>query len=300
MPARFPVPLFEHATDSLPLPMGTPPTDTLAAVGVVSDSLATDSVVADSAGAAATHADTIPSLFDVVATGLVADPAPYHVGDDYLVSSLLMGGLLLAILGLAISWRFVANQARNFFYLENERTTPVPDTAGELTGQGVLVVFEALLLGIAFYCYSVKGRGADYWVLSRHTLLGVYLLSIVAYFLFKIAAYQFVNWVFFDVKKNEQWNKSLLFLTAMEGVAMAPVVMMMLYGGLPLQISLIALLCVAFLVKMLTFYKCYLIFFRRFGAFLQNILYFCALELTPLVVLFGLMEAFNNNLEINF
>ena len=300
MPARFPLTFFEHAADSLSLSVGAPSTDTLAAVEAVSDSLAGDSIVADSAAAAATHAAAIPSVFDTVATGMLADPAPYHVGDDYLVSSLLMGGLLLAIIGLAFSWRFVAGQVKNFFYLENERTTPVPDTVGELVGQGVLVVFEALLLGIAFYCYSVKGRGVDYWVLSRHTLLGTYLLSVVAYFLFKAVAYQFVNWVFFDVKKIEQWNKSLLFLTAMEGMVMGPVVMMMLYGGLPLKISLAILLCVAFLVKILTFYKGYLIFFRRMGAFLQNILYFCALELTPLAVLLGLMEAYNNNLEINF
>lgn len=295
MPSRYLLPVFKHATDSFLLPMGAPSADTLAAGEVVPDS-----VVADSAASAASHADTIPSLFDGVPTGMLADPAPYHVGDDNLVSMLLMGGLLLAVLGLGFSWRFVAAQVRNFFYLENERTTPVPDTAGELTGQGVLVAFEALLLSIAFYCYAVKGRGTDYWVLSKHTLLGTYLLSIVAYFLFKTVAYQFVNWVFFDVKKIEQWNKSLLFLTAMEGVVMAPVVMMMLYGGLPLKMSLMALLCVAFFVKILTFYKCYLIFFRRMGAFLQNILYFCALELTPMAVLLGLMEAYNNNLEINF
>ena len=300
MPSRFLFPVFQNAADSLPLPMVMPSADTLTAVEVVSDSLVSDSVVTDSAATVAAHADTIPSLFNNVATGMLSDPAPYHVGDDHLISALLMGGLLLAILGLAFSWRFVAGQVRNFFYLENERTTPVPDTVGELVGQGVLVVFEALLFGIAFYCYSVKGRGADYWVLSRHTLLGTYLLSVVAYFLFKTVAYQFVNWVFFDVKKIEQWNKSLLFLTAMEGVAMAPVVMMMLYGGLSLKISLIVLLCVAFLVKILTFYKSYLIFFRRMGAFLQNILYFCALELTPLAVLLGLMEVYNNNLEINF
>lgn len=300
MPSRFLLPIYEHAADSFLLSVGAPSVDTLAAVGGVPDSLSTDSVLVDSAATAATHADSIPSLLNTVPTGMLADPAPYHIGDDHLVSALLMGGLLLAILGLAFSWRFVAAQVRNFFYLENERTTPVPDTVSELTGQGVLVAFEALLLGIAFYCYAVKGRGTDYWVLSKHTLLGTYLLCIVAYFLFKAVAYQFVNWVFFDVKKIEQWNKSLLFITAMEGVIMTPVVMMMLYGGLPLKISLIILLCVAFFVKMLSFYKCYLIFFRRMGAILQNILYFCALELTPLAVLFGLMEAYNNNLEINF
>jgi hypothetical protein len=86
----------------------------------------------------------------------------------------------------------------------------------------------------------------------------------------------------------------------MEGVVLAPIVMLMVYGDVSLQILLLALIIVVLIVKILTFYKCYLIFFRRFGAFLQIILYFCALEMIPLVVLLGLMETFNNNLEINF
>lgn len=46
-------------------------------------------------------------------------------------------------------------------------------------------------------------------------------------------------------------------------------------------------LAVVFLVKLLSFYKCYVIFFRQNGIFLQIILYFCALEIVPLATLWG-------------
>ncbi len=53
-------------------------------------------------------------------------------------------------------------------------------------------------------------------------------------------------------------------------------------------------------VKMLAFYKSYSIFFKRMGASLQIILYFCALELMPLMVLWGVLFITDNYLIINF
>ena len=86
----------------------------------------------------------------------------------------------------------------------------------------------------------------------------------------------------------------------MEGVLLSPFVLLHVFGSLSLQITLIGVASVVILAKILTFYKCYLIFFQRFGAILQIFLYFCALEMIPLVGLVGLLETFNEFLEINF
>ena len=86
----------------------------------------------------------------------------------------------------------------------------------------------------------------------------------------------------------------------MEGLLLAPFVLLHVFGGLSLQIALIGVASVIFLAKILTFYKCYLIFFQRLGAIMQIFLYFCALEMIPLVVLVGLLETFNEYLKINF
>ena len=231
---------------------------------------------------------------------MLAEPAPYVVRGDNLVSMMLIGGVVVALVALALSSRFVMRMTKNFFFAENERTTTVPDTASELRNQGVLVAFTAVLLAIIAYCYSVVWGGNEFLVKSRHWMLWVYLAAIVIYFLVKTVLYQFVNWVFFDRKKIEQWNKSMLFLTAMEGVLLTPVVLLLVYGDISMGKMLFIVLIVAFLVKMCTFYKCYLIFFRRIGAVLQIFLYFCALEMIPLVVTVGLLETFNHNLKINF
>lgn len=228
-----------------------------------------------------------------------ADPVPYRPGADNLVASVIMVGCLVAILALARSLRFVMKMGKNFFFAENERTTAVPDTASELRGQGWLVLFTSLMLAMAYYVWSVASDDGVTF-LSRHGLLLIYLASVIGYFLFKAGIYQWINWVFFDGKKNEQWNKSILFITAMEGVLLAPFVLLHVFGGLSLQFALIGVASVIFLAKILTFYKCYLIFFQRLGAIMQIFLYFCALEMIPLVVLVGLLEIFNEYLKINF
>ena len=50
----------------------------------------------------------------------------------------------------------------------------------------------------------------------------------------------------------------------------------------------------------MSFYKTYIIFFRRFGAVLQIILYFCALEMIPLAALGGILVLIRDYLQINF
>ena len=228
-----------------------------------------------------------------------ADPVPYRTGADNLVASMLVVGCLVAILALARSMRFVMKMCKNMFFTENERTTTVPDTAAELRGQGWLVLFTSLLLAVTYYSYALSAaKGVTF--MPRHGLLFVYIAAVIGYFLFKTAIYQFVNWVFFDGKKNEQWNKSVLFITAMEGVLLSPFVLLHVFGSLSLQITLIGVASVVILAKILTFYKCYLIFFQRLGAIMQIFLYFCALEMIPLVVLVGLLEIFNEYLKINF
>ena len=54
------------------------------------------------------------------------------------------------------------------------------------------------------------------------------------------------------------------------------------------------------LVKILTFYRCSIIFFRQNVLYLQIILYFCTLEIVPLIALWGGLSVIVNALKINF
>ena len=281
--------------------------DSLASDSLVADSLASDSLATDSLSRDSLSRDSVSHglsakwlLSEQEPVGVMSEPAPYNSGSDGLVSVLVFVGLVAAILSLAVSQNFIGRQIKNFFYLENDRTTSVPDTASEIGGQIVLVLFCCILIAVGCYHLSTLGYDNMLWEVPTSALLGLYLVVVVGYFSFKALLYQFVNWVFFDVKKIEQWNKSQLFVTAMLGLAFAPILLLMVYGNVSPQIMLIVALVVAVLAKILTFYKCYLIFFGRIGAFLQIFLYFCALELVPLMGFAAMAVALNNNLKINF
>lgn len=232
--------------------------------------------------------------------GLMGTPAHYKVGTDDVLSVSVVIMVLVAILALSSSMGFVVRQGRNFFFRENDRTTTVPDTNKEIWSQVALVGFTTVMFALFYYAYTMWVNDGAMMLVSRYQWLAWCLLVFVLYQLAKMALYQWVNWVFFDGKEIEQWNKAMLFVTALEGCVATPVILLFIYGQMPLLMALSGVLIVIFLCKIFTFYKCYLIFFKRIGAFLQIFLYFCALELIPLAVLVGVLEVCKGNLIINF
>ena len=64
--------------------------------------------------------------------GVAGDPVPYSVASDNLVTGLLLGTFILAMLALAKSREFIIRQAKNFFYVQRANTTEITETSGEL------------------------------------------------------------------------------------------------------------------------------------------------------------------------
>jgi hypothetical protein len=106
--------------------------------------------------------------------------------------------------------------------------------------------------------------------------------------------------VFFDSKRNTLWLKTELFITAIEGIALYPVVLLLVYFDMETKNVITYLIIVLILVKILTFYKCFVIFFRRIGVYLQIFLYFCTLEIVPLLALAGGIKLLIDVLKITF
>ena len=94
--------------------------------------------------------------------------------------------------------------------------------------------------------------------------------------------------------------KVRLFLVSMEGVALFPIVMLLSYFDVSMKSAVIYAIVVILLVKLLTLYKAYAIFFRQTRSFVQIILYFCALEIIPMLALWGVFGLANNHFKVNF
>ena len=231
--------------------------------------------------------------------GVAGDPVPYTIAGDNFISSLLLGCFVVAMFTMARTRAFIIRQIKGFYYLSNTNTKTQTETSGEVWFQLFMGLQTCLLFAIVYFFY-IRDKIGDSFIISQYQIVFVFTGLFICYFLCKAYLYWLTGWVFYDKKKNLQWQKTFLFLSSAEGTLMFPVVMLLTYFNLSMSSVFVYALFVIFFVKFLSFYRLYVIFFRRNGIFLQIILYFCALEIVPLCVLWGILLVVNNYLKVNF
>lgn len=233
--------------------------------------------------------------------GMAGDPVPYTLRGDNVLTILLLSCFLIGLVSFSKSWRFIVRQAKRFLYVpQSEHNTSEHETSEELRFQFFLVIQTGLLLALLQYFYTQQYIGTTFILSSQYQLIAIFFGLNLAYFVLKGVVYHLVNTVFFGIRKSGEWLKSFLFITGIEGVSLLPIVLLQVYFNLSMQNVLVYFIIILIFVKILTFYKAYLIFFRRGTAFLQIFLYFCALEVVPLAALGGVLVAIGNFLKINY
>ena len=222
--------------------------------------------------------------------GVPGDPIPYTVRNDNLITSLLLICFIVAVIAFGNVRQFIRRQVKFFFSAPTESVVEESETVNELYFQLLLVFITSLLIALLFYFYTLNFIGNTFVLRSQYTLISIYLGITIAYFLLKMGYYAMVNLVFFGSKKNKQWIKTWLFIVSVEG------------GYFEMDVNWMAFYVIlsCIIVKLLTIYKVYMIFFRRNVVRLQIFLYFCTLEIVPLLTFWGALVLTANSLKINF
>ena len=232
--------------------------------------------------------------------GVAGDPVPYRVHNDNVITSLLLACFLVSIYLFANARQFFIKEAKNFFYTPREDRTDFSETGNELRYQVFLVGITSLLISLLFYFHTLYYIGETFILQSQYTLIAIYFVIVIIYVGVKMGLYTFVNLVFFNGKRNQQWLKSFLFIITLEGVLLFPAVLLGGYYEMDIHnVTTYVIISILF-VKLLTIYKCFIIFFRPNVVSLQIILYFCTLEIVPVLALWGVLVMTANNLKINF
>ncbi len=232
--------------------------------------------------------------------GVAGDPIPYRVHNDNVITSLLLACFLVSVYVFANARQIFVREAKNFFHTPREERTDFSETGNELRYQAFLVGITSLLISLLFYFFTLNYIGETFILQSQYTLIAIYLAIVVAYIWVKMGLYTIVNLVFFNGKRNQQWLKSFLFIISMEGVLLFPAVLLGGYFEMDIHNVTIYVIISILFVKLLTIYKCFIIFFRRNVVSLQIFLYFCTFEIVPLLALWGVLVMTANNLKINF
>ena len=253
--------------------------------------------------------------------GIAGDPIPYLVSNDSVMTGVLLAFVILTILVVSRSMRFIAYQFKNFMYPGHSyESIEYKETAGEVNYQFFLCFQTVVLFSLSCY-YCLVDSTTETYVVDTYQLLGLFFLSVFGIFVLKELFYVWANWTFFSSHQIGESVRTRLFLTSFEGVLLLPIVLLYTFFGLPANILLIstalAILLYTFFglpanillistalailfVKILSFYKVYRIFFQRKAYFLQFFLYFCTLEIVPLAILAGVLMLIGKLLKITY
>ncbi len=232
--------------------------------------------------------------------GTAGDPVPYSIARDNIITLLLTCCFVLAAIAFSKSRRFMARQMREFFRPPRRKgVTEMTETSGEIRFQFFLILQTCLLEGLIYFLH-VSEHVTDTFTVDQYRVIGLYALAFAGYTALKLAAYWGTGLVFFDRKSTVAWLKSALFLMATQGVALYPWVILQAYFGASSAVTLAGTAAVLAAFKILAFYKTYAIFFRNGRRYLQNILYFCTLEIMPLLTQWGVLATMSSYLKVNF
>ena len=209
----------------------------------------------------------------------------------------MLACFLLALFASAQSHRFIVRQAKNFFSAPRREFSDITETSNELHFQ-LFLALQTCLLGALIYFFLWHGGDTSVNFSDKYKEIGIYTGIVAVYFIVKLLLYWITGWVFFDIRKTEQWTKAYLFLVSSEGVLLLPAVMLCTYFKTNSQNLLIYVFAVVGIVKLLTLYRTTVIFFRKKNVYLQNILYFCALEVVPACILAGILLLTSNYLRL--
>jgi hypothetical protein len=197
------------------------------------------------------------------------------------------------------SQNFILRQIKDFFYLQKGEHS-VEETGDEINFQVIFSIITCFTCSLLYYLYVLTMVDNTFVFSTEHLLLGVIFLVMAAYFLLKFLLYTIVNNIMFDGSRNKKFLTTLIFLISMEGVLLFPVLLLCTYFQFPIHNAAIYTFLVVFFFKILIFYKTYVIFFAQKALYVQIFLYFCALEMVPLLSLWGGLAVIVNHLRVIF
>lgn len=235
---------------------------------------------------------------DVELTGTRGVPVPYNIAGDNLITCLLIICFIVATTAFTRASNVFFRNAKSFFFVQRGLTTVKTETTREFRFLLGLIAETCLVFALVFFFY-VRENVAETFVIPHYQVIGIFTLVLMVYFALRTLLYTLINWVFFDKKGREQWMRANVFVMGVEGLLLLPLVMLYSYFNISTHLAIAYVVIVVCLIKMSGFYKSYLIFFNKRGYWVQNVLYFCALELTPLVGLWEMLMLISDSLKTN-
>lgn len=231
--------------------------------------------------------------------GMVGEPLPYLLRSDGLITCIMFLCMTLVSYILANEKKYLYHQLKSFVS-SRERASMFDEVTVVNVHYTVLLLLHAcVLIGFCMYYYFSENFSQLFSAYSHASLLFGFILYTIVFLSLKMAFYKIVGWVFFQRERNMIWVNACLNVLIWMGFLLFPVVLLIVYFGLSPQTASYLVGGIIIFAKIALFCKCFSNFFGKIHGLVHLILYFCALEILPDLVVWKGIELVSNNLILN-
>lgn len=211
-----------------------------------------------------------------------------HNGWSYpvlLLCALLLCGILRRMKGK------VRDLLRSFFFpIPGKKDDPTAEDPVGLATRLMAVMLLTISATLATFVFTQSDVSYYPFPETPYLLLAVFAVAWLLFFLMKRLAFGFVNWIFFRSEKIFTWTRANTLLLTVESLLMLFLALAAVFLPVRSDGLMMATLVVLAFVKILLLFKTYQIFFPKLYGTLHLFVYFCTLEMMPLLVMYILLQ----------
>lgn len=221
----------------------------------------------------------------LLTVSIEAVPKGYFPMHDDLVVGILVLALLGTLYVLCRSRKFVLAVGKEFVFGREQVSLFANSTGADSRSMVILFIQFCLLAALLLQTYFVYLFPEILNRISTPLLLGNYIIACVAFFLIKTIIYRVFGWIFFNGSVTQLCLEAYMTMILYMGILLLPAILCIVFVIPDFYVTtIIAIVCLLF-AKLLTLYKWLKLFSEKIHGSLLLILYFCALEIIPALLM---------------
>ncbi len=223
---------------------------------------------------------------------------PYTLKSDDGISVIILISFFIITFVLASSRKYLLQQGKNFILHRERFSLFVSDTSLNSNFSFLLILHMCFLVALVFHAWFQYKCPILIQEISSWKLFGIYTILAMFYVFFKRVIYTFIGWIYSDKGTTSLWLNSYFTLVYYFGFTLFPYVLLLVYFDFDKQIVLTLGCVILIITKILMLYKWLKFFFINIYGLSLLILYFCALEIVPCLLLYQALVDINSLLLI--
>ena len=200
---------------------------------------------------------------------------------------LLIAGLIAVALCYHTGYKYIENFFHYMFSTRRRENLFEDHTVNETSIQAALIANTCIVEGFLVYLAVQLLRPDLAPSLQGNVFLhiGAYCLMAVGFYALQWVAYKVLGYTFSDKEGTRLWLDGFKSSQSLLGLLLLPVLVLLLVFTSHGKMLLLVAALLYLVARLIFIYKGFRIFYSKLSSFLYFILYLCAVEIVPLVIL---------------